>query len=56
MTDMEVDDTTYRAAVDALGEDALVELVGLCGHYVTAAMTIKAFDIPARPGDEPFPD
>jgi 4-carboxymuconolactone decarboxylase len=56
MTDREVDDATYAAALSALGEAPLVELVGLCGHYVTACMTLKAFQIPPRPGDEPFTD
>ena len=56
MTDREVDDATYQAALDAFGEAALVELVGLCGHYVTASMTLNAFKIPPRPGDDPFTD
>jgi len=50
-----VDDATYKAAVDLLGEAAVVELVGLCGHYVTACMTLNAFEIPMREGDEPLP-
>jgi 4-carboxymuconolactone decarboxylase len=50
-----VDDETYATARDILGEAALVELVGLCGHYVTAAMTLNAFEIPMRDGDEPLP-
>lgn len=50
-----VDDETYRAALDLLGEAALVELIGLCGHYVTACMTINAFEMPPRDGDEKLP-
>lgn len=50
-----VDDAAYKAAVDSLGEAALVELVGLCGHYMTACMTLNAFEIPMREGDEPLP-
>ena len=49
-----VEDVAYNAAVDLLGEAALGELGGLCGHYVTACMTINAFQIPLRPGDEPL--
>lgn len=55
-TNKAVDDAAYQAAVDLLGEAALVELVGLCGHYVTACMTLNAFEIPMREGDEPLPD
>ncbi len=51
-----VDDSAYQAAVDLLGEAALVELVGLCGHYVTACMTLNAFEIPMRDGDEELPN
>lgn len=51
-----VDGDVYQAAVDLLGEAALVELVGLCGHYVSACMTLNAFEIPMREGDEPLPE
>ena len=56
MTEKEVDDGTYEAALNAFGEASLVELVGLCGHYVTASMTLNAFKIPPKPGDDPFID
>ncbi len=53
----EVDDATYQNALDALGEAALVELIGLAGLYVTASMTLNAFRIPVRPGmKRPYPD
>ncbi len=56
-TEYEVDETVYQAALDALGEAALVELVGLAGLYVTASMTLNAFKIPVRPGmARPYPD
>lgn len=56
-SEYEVDDETYQAALDVLGEAALVELVGLAGLYVTASMTLNAFRIPVRPGSErPYPD
>ncbi len=57
MTTHEVDDGTYQAALDELGEPALVELIGLAGLYATASMTLNAFRIPVRPGMErPYPD
>jgi 4-carboxymuconolactone decarboxylase len=49
-----VDDETYQAAFDILGEALLVELIGLIGHYVTAAMTLSVFEEPVRDGDEPL--
>jgi 4-carboxymuconolactone decarboxylase len=53
----EVDDATYRAALDVLGEAKLVELIGIAGLYVTASMTLNAFRIPVRPGmPRPYPD
>lgn len=56
-TSYEVDEATYQAALDVLGEEALVELVGLAGLYVTASMTLNVFQIPVRPGmPRPYPD
>ena len=56
-TAYEVDDATYQDALDVLGEDGLVELIGLAGLYVTASMTLNAFRIPVRPGmARPYPD
>lgn len=53
----EVDDETYRNALDALGEAGLVELIGLAGFYVMTSMTLNAFRIPVRPGmKRPYPD
>jgi hypothetical protein len=42
-----VPDTTYQAAVAALGEQATVELVGVLGYYTLVAMTLNAFAIEA---------
>lgn len=57
MTEYEVDDETYANALDAIGEAALVELVGICGLYVLASMTLNTFRIPVRPGmTRPYPD
>jgi 4-carboxymuconolactone decarboxylase len=53
--DKAVDDETYNAAFDLLGPKQLVDVIGLCGHYVTAAMTLNAFEEPPRDGDEPLP-
>lgn len=55
--DHRVDDATYAAALEHLGEAALVELIGLMGAYVTVCMTLNAFEV-AQPESQPrpFPD
>lgn len=51
-----VTDATYRMAVDALGQLAVVELVGILGYYGLISMTIAAFELPLPDGaPDPFP-
>jgi 4-carboxymuconolactone decarboxylase len=38
-------DELYQQALDILGRDQLVDLIGLLGYYALISMTIKAFDI-----------
>jgi 4-carboxymuconolactone decarboxylase len=45
-----VSDATYAAALDLLGEQSLVELVGTVGYYTTLAMTMNVAGTPAPPG------
>jgi 4-carboxymuconolactone decarboxylase len=45
-----VPEATYRAAVLALGQKAVVELVTLVGYYSMVAFTLNAFEIPAPEG------
>jgi 4-carboxymuconolactone decarboxylase len=40
-----VPDPVYRAAVGAVGEQGVVELVGVLGYYTLISMTLNAFDI-----------
>ena len=48
-------DATYRRALDRLGQDALVELVVIVGHFSTVSLTAVAFDIqPAQPPKIPL--
>lgn len=35
----------YQSIVDELGQDAVIDLVGIAGYYTLISMTIKAFDI-----------
>ena len=48
--DRTVTDATYRAAEAALGQVALVDLVGICGYYGLISMTINAFAVPQGEG------
>jgi len=49
-----VGDALYAAAVERLGERAVVDLVGIMGYYGLIAMTLNVFEIPLPEG-EPEP-
>ncbi|UVJ46043.1 carboxymuconolactone decarboxylase family protein [Pseudomonas sp. LS1212] len=49
-----VDDALYRQAVEAFGEPAVVELVGVFGYYALVAMTLNVFAV-RRYTDAPLP-
>ena len=49
-------DATYAAARAALGERALVDLVGLLGYYALVSITLNAFAVPTPDGSHPFAD
>lgn len=52
-----VDDATYKAAFDLLGEKGVTELVFLTGYYALISHVLNAFDVPLPSGEtEPFPD
>ena len=50
-----VPEAVYRAAVLAVGEKSVVELVALVGYYTMVAFTLNAFDIPAPAGSAGLP-
>ncbi|MEQ6918420.1 carboxymuconolactone decarboxylase family protein [Halomonas aquatica] len=52
-TTRRVDDVLYAEAVEAFGEPAVVELVGVLGYYALVAMTLNVFEV--RRGTEPLP-
>lgn len=55
--DRNVSDDRYRALKDEIGEELVVELVGILGYYITVAITVSAFQLPDRAGTEdPFAD
>ena len=49
-----VDDALYARAVEAFGEPAVVELVGVFGYYALVAMTLNVFAV-RRDTDVPLP-
>jgi 4-carboxymuconolactone decarboxylase len=44
----------YKRAIDAFGEQGVVDLVGVCGYYMLVSMTLNVFEVPLPPG-EPEP-
>jgi 4-carboxymuconolactone decarboxylase len=46
-----LDDDTYRAAHDLLGDRGMVELVSLCGYYTLVSFTLNAFEVPLPAGE-----
>ncbi|PQO24194.1 4-carboxymuconolactone decarboxylase [Rhodobacteraceae bacterium WD3A24] len=45
--DRQVDDALYARAVEVLGRDTVVDLVGLIGYYSLISLTINIFRVPA---------
>jgi 4-carboxymuconolactone decarboxylase len=50
----QVDQATYDAARELLGDTGLVELVSLCGYYTLISFVLNAFAVPLPPGAEPM--
>ena len=46
-------DATYARAAAELGDQGVVDLVGLLGHYSLIAMTLNAFEVPIPDGQPP---
>ncbi|MCK2182535.1 carboxymuconolactone decarboxylase family protein [Halomonas getboli] len=55
-TTRRVDDALYAEAVEAFGEPAVVELVGVFGYYALVAMTLNVFAVRRGDGALPFPE
>jgi 4-carboxymuconolactone decarboxylase len=51
-----LDEPTYRAGRDLLGDQGMVELVSLCGYYTLVSFTLNAFAVPLPPGVDPVWD
>ena len=52
-----IDDATYAASVESLGEQGTIELVTIVGYYCLISLTLNAFEVPVTAEmDDPFPD
>ena len=45
-----VSDDLFERAIAALGQDGVVDLVGILGYYSLISMTINVFDVPLPAG------
>lgn len=46
-------DASYARGLEALGEEQMVELVGLCGYYSFISFTLNVFQVPVPEGETP---
>ncbi|MGB1615076.1 MAG: carboxymuconolactone decarboxylase family protein [Pseudomonadales bacterium] len=47
----------FERAAELLGQQGVIELVGLCGYYTTVSMTLNALEIGLPDGaEDPFPE
>lgn len=49
----DLDDAEWRTLLDAVGEDAAVDLLLLCGWYHAISFVVNALRLPAEPGTRP---
>ncbi len=48
-----VNDALYAGVVGALGEEGVIDLVGILGYYSLISMTINVFKVPVPEGEKP---
>ena len=51
-----VSDNTYKRLVDLLGENAAIDIVGICGYYSLISMTLNVFKVPHDTDKWPLPE
>jgi 4-carboxymuconolactone decarboxylase len=49
-----VSDASYKAAQDLFGNDGVVELIMLCGHYTIISMVLNTFEVEVPGGLKPL--
>lgn len=50
--DHQMSDETYQRATDLLGEQGLIELIGVIGFYTLVSMTLNTIQVPVPEGEE----
>lgn len=48
-------DEEFAHAREVLGENGLVDVVGLCGYYALVSLTLNTFEMPVPDGSRAFP-
>ena len=48
-----VGDATLARAIDLLGEQGVIELIGVCGYYDAVSMTLNVAEVPLPDGVAP---
>jgi 4-carboxymuconolactone decarboxylase len=51
-----VSDNTYNKLVNLLGENAAIDIVGICGYYSLISMTLNVFKVPKDTDKWPLPE
>jgi 4-carboxymuconolactone decarboxylase len=51
--DKNVSDATYHAALDAFGEQGVIDLIGVAGYYTIVSMTLNVAGVPLPDGLPP---
>ncbi|MEO1494616.1 MAG: carboxymuconolactone decarboxylase family protein [Pseudomonadota bacterium] len=49
-------DAEYETALETLGEQGLVDVIGLCGYYAMVSLTLNVAEVPTPDGRRIFPD
>jgi 4-carboxymuconolactone decarboxylase len=47
-------DDEFAHARDLLGEEGLVDVIGLCGYYALVSLTLNAYEVPTPDGSAAF--
>ena len=53
LTSGRLSEKSYAAGSERLGNELMVELVGLCGYYTLISFTLNVFDVPVPDGVAP---
>lgn len=47
-------DAEFQAAKAVLGEEGLVDVIGLCGYYAMVSLTLNSYEMPTPDGSQAF--